>query len=172
MTFFAYTLYMSRKKKENTEEQEVKKPKTIGPFDIINMMFTKPDEFNKLSNLLLSKNFFMINRVFSIQFPLQAAVFNKLNINTADVIRCWQNFLTKQYGNKVPFFVYTKGLKKTTELQEDIEIPKDIKESYCKHYNLSLKDFDDLLYFDRTKVLDDIKIFTNNMNNKEIKKIK
>lgn len=172
MTFFAYTLYMPRKKKENIEEQEVKKPKAIGPFDIINMMFTKPDEFNKLSNLILSKNFFMINRVFSIQFPMQAAVFNKLNINTSDVIKCWRNFLVKQYGNKVPYFVYTKGYKKTTELQEDVEIPKDTKEQYCKHYDLSLKDFDDLMYFNRQMLLDDIKIFTNNLNNKEIKKIK
>ena len=49
---------MARKKAENSEE--IKRPKAIGPFDIIKMMFTDVNAFNNLSNLILSKNFFMM----------------------------------------------------------------------------------------------------------------
>lgn len=137
---------MARKKAENTEE--IKKPKAIGPFDIIKMMFTDVNAFNELSNLILSRNFFMINRIFSIIFPMQAQCFNNTEINQADVIRAWQRFGTAKLGyGKVPFFVYTKGAKATQELNKVDDISKEDKESYCKHYQISLKDFDDMLYF-------------------------
>jgi len=137
---------MARKKVEKTEE--TKKPKAIGPFDIIKMMFTDVNLFNNLSNLILVKNFFMINRIFSIMFPMQSQCFNNININQAEVIRAWQRFAIAKLGyGKVPFFVYTKGAKSTQEAFKIDDINKEDKEAYCKHYQISLKDFDDMLYF-------------------------
>lgn len=137
---------MARKKAENTEE--IKKPKAIGPFDIIKLMFTDAPAFNNLSNLVLSKNFFMINRIMSIMFPMQSQCFNNLEINQAEVIRTWQRFATAKLGyGKVPFFVYTKGAKASQELNNIDNISKEDKELYCAHYQISLKDFDDMLFF-------------------------
>ena len=137
---------MAKKKLENTEE--IKKPKAVSPFDIIKMMFTDVASFNNLSNLILSKNFFMINRIFSIMFPMQAQCFNNLDINQAEVIRAWQKFATAKLGyGRVPGFVYTKGAKASQEQNKIDNISKEDKEQYCKHYQISLKDFDDMLYF-------------------------
>ena len=86
---------MARKKKDESQE-EIKKPKAIGPFDIIKLMFTDKESFDNLSDYMLSKHFFMINRIMAIQFPLQAQCFNKLNINEAQVIRSWQFFATSK----------------------------------------------------------------------------
>ena len=120
---------MTRKKSENTEE--IKKPKAIGPFDIIKMMFTDVASFNNLSNLILSKNFFMINRILSIMFPMQAQCFNNLNINQAEVIRTWQRFATVKLGyGRVPGFVYTKGAKASQEQNKtEIEVNN---QNWCK----------------------------------------
>ena len=166
---------MARKKAENSEE--IKRPKAIGPFDIIKMMFTDVNAFNNLSNLILSKNFFMINRIFSIMFPMQAQCFNNVEINQGDVIRAWQQFAVSKLGyGKVPFFVYTKGAKASQEASKVDDINKEDKELYCKHYQISLKDFDDMLYFMHDFTLEHfnnfVKINSQSEQNKSFSKSK
>lgn len=166
---------MARKKAENSEE--IKRPKAIGPFDIIKMMFTDVNAFNNLSNLILSKNFFMINRIFSIMFPMQAQCFNNVEINQGDVIRAWQQFAVSKLGyGKVPFFVYTKGAKASQEANKVDDINKEDKELYCKHYQISLKDFDDMLYFMHDFALEHfnnfVKINSQSEQNKSFSKSK
>lgn len=140
------------KKAKTTKKAQQKskedKPKKISPFDIIDMMFTKKDEFDKLSKFTLEKNFFMINRVFSIKYPTQAQFFNNLKINTAEVIKCWQQFLTKyEIPNKVPYFVYTKGSKKSSDAKDEVKFKKQDIVDYAKKYNLSLRDVEDIIQF-------------------------
>jgi len=166
---------MARKKAENTEE--IKKPKAISPFDIIKMMFTDVNAFNNLSNIILAKNFFMINRILSIMFPMQAQCFNNVEINQAEVIRTWQRFVTAKMGyGRVPGFVYTKGAKATQELNKLDDISKENKESYCKHYQISLRDFDDMLYFTHDSVIEHfnnfVKINSQSEQNKTFTKSK
>ena len=58
---------MARKKKDATEDAEkLKAPKAIGPYDIITMMFTNFEEFNKLTDTVLDKNFFLIISTMSL----------------------------------------------------------------------------------------------------------
>lgn len=156
---------MPRKKKEESNTEEIKKPKAIGPYDIIKMMFTDKANFDKLSDLMLSKNFFMINRIFSIQFPEQAQCFNRLNINQAQVIRVWQNFGTMKLGyGRVPGFVYTKGAKATQAAQPKlIDTDKETKESYCAFYEMSFKDFDDCAYFNFDLMKEHIQYYIDNI---------
>ena len=166
---------MAKKKAENNEE--IKKPKAISPFDIIKMMFTDTPSFNNLSNLILSKNFFMINRIMSIMFPMQAQCFNNLDINQAEVIKTWQRFATAKLGyGRVPGFVYTKGGAATRELTNIDNISKEDKEAYCSHYQISLKDFDDMLYFIHDIALDHfnnfVKINSQSEQNKTFVKSK
>lgn len=153
---------MARKKKEDTTEKKevVKKPKGIGPFDIINMMFRNDGEFEKLSDIALSRNFFMINRVFAIQFPLHAQFFNQLSINQANVIKSWRQFAVSKIGiGRTPSFVYTKVNKKSEELKT-FDISKELKEQYCLHYGYSNKDFDDMLEFNYNETIEHIKQFS------------
>ena len=151
---------MPRPKKEKTENKEktkskkVKenKPKALSPFDIIGMMFKNNGEFEKLSNLVLSRNFFMINRTCAIAYPLQAQWFNKMGISEADTIKAWRMFLLKNHGyGRTPGFVYTKGSKATADKQLAVtplkDFSKDIINAYCEFYNISKRDIADLEYF-------------------------
>ena len=165
---------MARKKKDATEDAEkLKAPKAIGPYDIITMMFTNFEEFNKLTDTVLDKNFFLINRVFSIKYPLQAAVFNKAGINTASVINSWAMFCSSKEGyGKVPYFVYTKGAKKSsvsdTKVQEKID--KGLIYEYCKRYHITLKDFNVLLSMFHNELITDVKRYEKLISLKEQEK--
>lgn len=168
---------MGRPKKNKDSSSEVKKEKTaktttaktIGPYDIIKLMFTDIEGFNKLSNNMLERNAFIINRVFSIQFPGQAQYFNNTNIRTADVVKAWRLFAVKTLGfGKVPSFVYTKGSGKSVESKNKNEgITKELKESYCKHYQLTLKDYADTLEFFYDDLISDIKKYEHIISPKE-----
>ena len=156
---------------------EEKTIKSIGPYDIINMMFTKPDKFSKLTDVILEKNFFIINRAFSIKYPLQASVFNKLSINKAAVIRYWAMFLCNKEGfGKVPYFIYTKGSKKSNEIKikKTNNIDKELIKQYCKRYHITLKDYNTLLNFYNDELISDInrysKLISLSEQEKKIKK--
>lgn len=157
------------KSKISSKKDTIQKPKSISPFDIINMMFTRPKDFSALSNYELDKNFFMINRVLSIKYPLQGQWFNNLYINKPEVIKCWKAFMDKyEHTNRVPGFVYTKGAKKTTEDNiEEITIKKQDKIDYAQKYHLSLKDVDDIIKFkpkefeEQIKLLDELRHFAD-----------
>ena len=147
-----------RKKKEtqnnvsDTKKVKEKKSKVISPFDIIGFMFQRNNKFDELSNLTLERNFFMINRTCAIMYPLHAQFFNKLGIYAPDVIKSWRMFLLKNHGfGRTPSFVYTRGSKATSTktLKESSlkDFNKDIQQQYCIHYNMSQKDFDDILMF-------------------------
>lgn len=161
---------MSKKK------ETVEKPKTvkaIGPYDIIQMMFTNADGFNKLTDIILDKNFFIINRACAIKYPLQAALFNKLQINTAGVIKSWRNFLTNKEGyGRVPYFVYTKGAKKSTEakVKKTDNIDKETKKEYCKRYHITLKDYEMLNSFFNEELISDVKRYEKLISLKEQEK--
>lgn len=158
------------KKKTTAEKTESMKPKALSPFDILSMMFTDKMAFDKLSNLLLAKNFFMINRIMAINFPLQAQCFNQLCINQGEVVRAWASFAVAKCGyGRVPSFVYTRGAKKDSASSPD-EIDKETKIEYCKKYNMSLKDFDDILYFNYDNAVAHIKFFAKMEDAKEQEK--
>lgn len=129
---------MARKKQE-TEEFKVEK---ISPFDIINYMFTNDAEFSKLSDTILDQNFFIINRIFSIKYPLQAQAFNLLRISTADVIKSWKVFLNaKEKVGKVPHWCYTKGTKRASEQKETLcEVKNSDIKNIAEYYGMSVQD--------------------------------
>lgn len=131
----------------------------IGPLDIIKMIFTDKPAFDSLSNLILSKHFYIINRRFAIKYPLQAECFNNLKINPGEVIRAWANFLILKEGyGKIPGFLYTRGIQKIKKKQDEKQnIPSEELKQYAKYYNLSLKDVNDLKLFSFDKLKEDIK---------------
>lgn len=149
--------------------------KTIGPYDIINMMFTDHEEFSKLTDVILEKNFFIINRAFAIKYPLQASMFNNTDINKASVIKYWAYFLSNKEGyGKVPYFIYTKGAKKSNDIKitktNKINIDKNIIQEYCKRYHISIKDYNTLLNMFNSELIDDINKFKKLMSIQEQEK--
>jgi hypothetical protein len=91
------------------------------PFEIIKSFFSK--DWGRINNQDKSRNFFMINRTCSIQFPLHANMFNNVKIQPNVVVDWWKSFLTHKY-QKQPSWVWTKtikgGEKKKTEYKEEV----------------------------------------------------
>jgi hypothetical protein len=82
-------------------------------FDFIKIMFTKPNDFKKISNHNKKRHHFMINRFFAIQYPSNAQFFNKNGINPIAVIDSWS--LVASRFKSVPGWIYTKTKKAEKE---------------------------------------------------------
>lgn len=128
-----------------------------GLFDIIKIIFTNPVEYNNISRGEKQKNYFLLNRRFAINFPLQANALQHLKINHGAVIDFWQVFLRKQY-KYVPNWMYISGVKKTQEVKET---KTNINSSLIKEYAKFMK-------MDIKRIYDAIELFPNDML-KEIK---
>ena len=116
-------------------------------FDVIKIIFTDPEEYKKLTNGEKQKNFFLLQRRFAINFPLQANVLQHIKINQVGVIDFWQAFLRKQY-KFVPGWMYTKGVKKSEEVKEKkANISNETIKEYCKRNNIDDKTIRDALRF-------------------------
>jgi len=64
-------------------------------FDFINDMISKPSEFKSVSPHERGKHFFMVNRLCSIRYPIQAAYMNHLKINPSEAVTFWQSLLSR-----------------------------------------------------------------------------
>jgi hypothetical protein len=113
-------------------------------FDIIKIIFENPEEYKNLSNIEKKKIFFIFTRRMSIKYPLQAQVLQHFKINEIATIDFWQSFLRKQY-NKVPGWMYTKGIKKTKEVKEKVSIKEKLIIDYAAKYNLDIKSVRDYI---------------------------
>ena len=136
-------------KKENAVKKEPKekkakedKPKELGLFDILRSMFTYGSaRLNEFPKVLIDRNYFMINRILAIQFPMQAQVFQQGKINNVEIVYCWADFLKMKGYTKVPGFVYTKGVQRSKEsVEAKKKIPESLIREYARHYNVSMKD--------------------------------
>lgn len=142
---FRILLYMAKK----TESNISTKTKMPGPYDIIKLMFTDVQGFDKLSDIILERNSFMINRIFAIQFPAHAQIFNTMGMKGSNTVKAWRIFGLHTFGGgRVPSFVYTKGAKSTTTKKQEKQLyTKDEINQYCEHYNISHKDFEEMQEF-------------------------
>ena len=82
-------------------------------FDFVKIMFTKPNDYKKISNHNKKRHHFMINRFFAIKFPANAQLFNRNGINGLAVIDSWAMVATRFKG--VPGWIYTKTKKSATK---------------------------------------------------------
>jgi hypothetical protein len=108
-------------------------------FELTKLMFENPQGYLQVTSGDKRKHFFMINRRMSINYPIQTNILQHIKINDIAVIDFWQNFLRKHY-NKTPYWMFTKGIKKTSEEKEKNLTIKDstIKE-FCIYYGYDLK---------------------------------
>ena len=134
----------------------------MSPFDLIKIMIESPNEYSKVTSKDKKKNFFIINRRLSISFPFQAQALQHMRINDIAVIDFWQLFLSKQY-NKVPYWLYIKGVKKSKEI---IEKNNNIKEadlvSYATFFNYDIKSVREVASIYPEEFLKELNIYKKN----------
>lgn len=129
------------------------------PYEIIKAFSTK--EWNNVKDRDKAKNFFMVNRIMSINFPLQANSFNNIKIQPEKVVDFWKVFISNYY-KKSPPWIWTKtqkGEKESTtyEYKEDVisfmkekyqisnrEI-KELKQFFPKKFHLFYKEIEKIL---------------------------
>lgn len=146
------------KKLDNTDKN---KPKVLSPFDIFKMMFFNHEEFVRLPNEMLSQNFFIINQIMGIQYPMQAQAFNDSKINGAEVVRYWDIMLHSVGYRRVPAFVYTKGKKKAAEIcnMKIDKVSEPAKKYYAERNHVSITDVDNAIEIFGKRMTDDVKKF-------------
>lgn len=128
-------------------------------FDINKKVFEQQN-WNEVSNVDKRKNFFLLNRFFSIQYPLQANILQHLRISQVGVIDFWHSFLSSIYKNKVPFWIFTKGIKKSEKAKtKTINISNEIINEYCKLNKIEYKSMQDYIEFYPEKAEKELKSF-------------
>lgn len=116
-------------------------------FDFVGLMFSSNQkEWNKLTNVDKSGNFFMTSRFISINYPVQANTFNHIKINTIVAMDIWHRMLAPKHGPKVPYWVYAKTKKKEKEKSKKVISLATIK-WYCSNEEISQKDYEQKLKF-------------------------
>jgi len=135
-------------------------------FDFIKVIFTNPGEFSSTTPGEKRKHYFMCQRRFAINFPMQANALQHLKINQAAVIDFWQNFLRKQY-KFVPGWMYTKGVKKAQEVKEKkLTVSNELIKEYCKRFKVDSKSVRDALEFYPNDMIKELKEFEKILNQK------
>ena len=111
-------------------------------FDIIKLIFNnKQKEWKSVGKIDKSRNFFMINRIMSIQFPVQANQFNKLKVVPAPVVDWWHDTLSARFS-KPPIWLYTKTKKSDTTKTEEAKT-SELTESFIRDkYMISKRDIE------------------------------
>ena len=107
------------------------------------------------------KYFFIINRMFSCQFPMQVNVLQLRNINPITVMDFWFDFLSKKY-NKTPFWMYIKGTKKQQETKEKKTVSGETLKAYSEFYKIERKILQEAIDVFGDKMINEIKLFEKN----------
>lgn len=117
------------------------------PFDIIKSFYSK--SWDKVSDRDKSRNLFMINRICSIAYPLQANSFNNIKIQGEKVIDFWKIFV-RHHNKSVPSWIWTKTVKKEKE-KEGREYKEEVINFIKEKYDLSNREIEELKNFFPTK---------------------
>lgn len=82
----------------------------IDLFDLIKQLFDRSSRWEMIKSYDKSRNFFMINRFMSINFPMQANLFNNRHIISSSAVDSWRDVLNRLF-TKPPSWMYTKTKK-------------------------------------------------------------
>ena len=108
-------------------------------FPFINVLFTKPKEYEQIKNSEKGKHFFMIQRFFSIKFPTTAQALNRNGINGAAVVDLWQ--IVGSRFQRVPGWIYTKT-KKTSTSEKTWKPNPDIAKIWMERNHIGQRELD------------------------------
>lgn len=116
-------------------------------FDLVKNIFSINEKvWKSVGRIDKSRNFFMVNRIMSIQFPIQANQFNKLRVTPPPVVDWWRDTLSHRFS-KPPAWIYTKTKKvekvDSPKQKDSVEVETFIREKYkiSRRDLLQLKEF-------------------------------
>lgn len=117
-------------------------------FDLIKTIFKPEKDWNKVTRNDKTRNFFMVNRIMSIQFPIQANQFNHTKISPKPVVDWWHANLSRYY-TKTPNWIFTKTKKSSTEPKKSaaVESNPDIERFVMEKFEISKREISDLKKF-------------------------
>jgi len=135
-------------------------PNTDKLFDFVRVFFNEPQNYKKLTQYQKSRHAFMINRFFSIKYPVQAAIFNKVGMDAAGIIDCW--YMVAQQYRKTPGWIFTKTAK--SEKDKKRYMPEDeVLDMYLQINEIGMKEYQDARTFAEEKVVADLKVLEKQM---------
>mgnify|MGYP001260974689 CR=1 FL=1 len=124
-------------------------------FDFIKVFFNEPKTYEDLTNHQKGRHQFMLNRFFSIQYPVQASNFNKLNTSSYGTAESWHLVALK--FKRTPGFIFTK-LNKNKKPDKKKYIPTDeALEFYLNRNEIGLREYKESLQYFPDKVEEDLK---------------
>ena len=92
------------------EWNEYESRKQEGAYDLVKRMFTNSDEvWYDITDYEKTKQSFMINRIFSIQYPVSANNMNALKANPLGIVETWRR--VARAWKRTPQWVFTKAEK-------------------------------------------------------------
>ena len=116
-------------------------------FDIIKTIFKSDKDWKTVGRNDKVRNFFMINRIMSIQFPTQANQFNHTKITPRPVVDWWHNTLSKHYS-KQPAWIFTSTKKKAkVEEKKAAEVYENAEELVMEKFEISRREISELKRF-------------------------
>lgn len=116
-------------------------------FDIINSFFNKDKkQWKSVSKNDKNRNFFMINRIMSIQYPIIANQFNKLRVEPSTVVNWWAERMGNTY-TRTPKWAYTRTIKKEKADKKKGIKSEDAEDLIREKYKVSKRDLSDLKSF-------------------------
>lgn len=127
-------------------------------FDFINGMMGKPEEFKKIKMHERGRHFFMVNRLCSINFPIQASYFNHIRINPGQAVTFWQGLLSQKYS-RTPGWMYVKTKKEREQKKAMQPISDDTLRKYAAAYKVSQRDIADAMEILGEKMTVELKQF-------------
>ena len=126
-------------------------------FDYVGMVFSRNEKkWEELSVLDKSRNFFMLNRFLSINYPIQVSYLSHYKIDSVSVSDYWHRTLSKQFSG-TPKWIYAKTVKKT-EVEKKLNLPsKEMINWYCRKNEMTISDFNQHVNFFGESFIDEIK---------------
>lgn len=122
-------------------------------FDYVKAIFSQSRDFENLKDYDKKKNAFMLNRFMSINFPTQAQLFNRLNINPVGVADSWRKVGIRY--KKTPTWVFTKTKKKPKE--SEYSPSEEALSLYLKVNEIGMREYKDAMRYDPERVVKDLK---------------
>lgn len=113
----------------------------LSPFDLLNY-FHDDKKWNIVTKLEKNKNFFIINRLMSINYPIPASLFSFIRMPGHIVVEFWKKFIGRNF-KKNPDWLYTKG--KSNIKKDTIDsFSEEITDYYMKINECDYKVFNEL----------------------------
>lgn len=117
-------------------------------FDVIKTIFKKGKAWDEVGKNDKVKNFFMINRIMSIQFPLQANQFNHTKVLPRPVIDWWHDTMSNYYS-KTPPWIFSKTRKKEGKDEKKLDLSgyEETEKFIIKRFEVSKRELSELKKF-------------------------